>query len=141
MATSRTVDRDLLVFSIWAVLGFLGLAFLLEGLTRDSYLVSLIGIAVIVIAFVAHIIVNSVFSCGFTNGEVALGIGSFGVIVFVFIAGWFGGYMSMADFLSGITLFAVLTAGLFAYLSTRHGLRGAFSQFHIKPDHDGESGR
>ena len=46
MATSRTVDRDLLVFSIWAVLGFLGLAFLIEGLTRDSYLVSLIGIAV-----------------------------------------------------------------------------------------------
>ena len=139
MSSPKTVDRDLLVFSIWAVLGFLGAAFLLEGLTRDAYWVSLIGIAVIVAAFIAHIIVNAVFDTGFANGEVALGIGSFGLLAFVFIASWFTGDMSMPDFWSGLTLFSVLAAGLFVYLSTRHGLRGAFSRFHVNPHHDGES--
>ena len=32
-----------------------------------------------------------------------------------------------------MTLFGVLTAGFLAYLFTRHGLRGAFSRFHVKP--------
>jgi hypothetical protein len=130
------VERELLVFSIWTVLGFLGLAFLLEGLTRDSYPLALIGIALTVAGFVAHIIVNQLVGDGFRRGEAALGIAVFGVLALIFIAAWVGGELSMSDYISGLTLFGVLVVGLVAYLATRHGLRGAFSQFHFRPAQD-----
>ena len=79
-AIPTTSERDLLVFAIWAVLGFAGLCFLLEGFSRDAYLVSLAGIAAIVAGFAAHIVINAIFATGFRPGEAALGIGTFGVI-------------------------------------------------------------
>ena len=91
------------------------------------------GVAVIVLAFAAHIVVNGVFDTGFTHGETVLGIGSYGLLGLVFIAGTLFGDLSMADLYSGLTLFGVLAAGFLTYLATRHGLRGAFSRFHIKP--------
>ena len=137
MSKSATVERDLLVFSIWAVLGFGGLAFLLEGFYRDSYLVSSFGIAAIALGFVSHIIVNAIFDCGFKAGEAALGIGAFGVLALAFIIGWASGDLSQNDYWSGLTLFAVLGFGMPVYLSTRYGLRGAFSHFHHKPADSG----
>jgi hypothetical protein len=138
MAKPAMTERDLLVFSIWAVLGFGGLAFLLEGFSRDSYFVSLAGIAAIVSGFVAHIVVNAIFNCSFRPGEAALGIGTFGVLALAFIAGWASGGLSRMDYFSGLTLFAVLAFGLLAYLSTRYGMRGAFSRFHHKSTDDGK---
>jgi hypothetical protein len=138
MSKPAMIERDLLVFSIWAVLGFGGLAFLLEGFARDSYLISLAGIVAIVCGFVAHIIVNAIFRCGFRPGEAALGIGAFGVIALVFIVGWAAGDLSRIDYLSGLTLFAVLAFGFLAYLSTRYGLKGAFSRFHVRQADSGE---
>jgi hypothetical protein len=138
MSKPATVERDLLVFSIWAVLGFGGLAFLLEGFSRDSYITSFAGIAAIVVGFVAHIVVNAIFDCSFRPGEAALGIGTFGVLALAFIGGWATGGLSMSDYLSGLTLFAVLAFGLPVYLSTRYGLRGAFSRFHHKPADSGK---
>lgn len=138
MSKPAMIERDLLVFSIWAVLGFGGLAFLLEGFTRDSYLVSLAGTVAIVCGFVAHIIVNAIFRCTFRPGEAALGIAMFGVLAVMFIAGWLTGGLSQIDYLSGLTLFAVLAFGFLAYLSTRYGLKGAFSRFHHKHADGGE---
>ncbi|MCY0148610.1 hypothetical protein OEG84_13060 [Hoeflea sp. G2-23] len=141
MSAKPNTERDLLVFSIWAVLGFGGLAFLLEGFKRNSYLITLLGTAFIVAGFVAHIIVNGLYQQGFRSGETALGIGLFGVLTFTFIAGVFSGGMSMVDYYSGLTLFAVLVVGFIAYLSTRHGLRGAFSRFHVKTSVSGDGSR
>lgn len=127
------VERSILIFAIWAVLGFLGLGVFLEGLARDLWSLSALGVALIVAAFGAHIVVNGIFATGFTPGETALGIGAYGVLGLVFVAGAVGGEMTAADYYSGLTLFGVLAAGFLAYLLTRHGLRTAFSQFHIKP--------
>lgn len=134
MTTPSSTERGILVFSIWAALGFLGLGFLLEGFSQDRYLLSLTGILVLVAAFVAHIVANAIFRQGFTRGETALGIGGFGLLALVFIVGWFGGDMSMSDYYSGITLFGILAAGFLIYLATRYGTRGAFSRFHFHPD-------
>lgn len=127
------VERSILVFATWAVLGFLGLGLFLEGLMRDSVALSSLGVAGIVTAFVAHIVINGVFDTGFTPGETALGIGSYGLLGLVFVVGATTGETTMADFYSGLVFFGVLAAGFITYLSTRHGLRGAFSRFHIKP--------
>ncbi|MBC7283681.1 hypothetical protein [Hoeflea sp.] len=138
MSKPAMVERDLLVFSIWAVLGLGGLALLLEGFSRDSYLVSLAGTAALVAAFVAHMVVNAVFDCGFRPGEAALGISAFGALALAFIGGWAVGGLSPADYLSGLTLLATLAFGLPAYLATRYGLRGAFSRFHVRHADDGK---
>lgn len=138
MSKSAMIERDLLVFSIWAVLGFGGLAFLLEGFSRDSYIVSCAGIAAILAGFIAHMVVNAIFDGGFRPGEAALGVGVFGVLVLVFIGGWITDGLSTIDYWSGLTLFAVLAFGLPIYLSTRYGMRGAFSRFHLDPADDGK---
>lgn len=130
---SKPVERGILVFAIWATLGFLGLGIVLEGFSRDSWAISAAGVAALVTAFVAHMVANAVFRTGFTRGEAALGIGTYGLLGAVFLLGVVGGEMSMTDYYSGLTLFGVLAAGFLAYLTTRHGLRGAFSQFHIRP--------
>lgn len=130
---SKPVERSILVFAIWATLGFLGLGIVLEGFSRDSWAISAAGVATLVTAFIAHIVANAVFDTGFSRGEVVLGIGTYGLLGSVFLLGAATGEMSMADYYSGLTLFGVLAAGFLTYLTTRHGLRGAFSQFHIRP--------
>lgn len=132
------VERSILVFSAWAVLGFLGLGLLLEGLTRDSVTLSSLGVGGIVLAFVVHIVINGVFDTGFSPGETALGIGAYGLLGLVFVIGAITGETTMADFYSGLIFFGVLALGFLTYLFTRHGLRGAFSRFHVKPASLGE---
>jgi len=132
MPTSQLTERGILVFTIWACLGFLGLGILLEGFARDSWPVSACGVGVIVLAFVAHIIVNGVCDTGFSGGEAVLDVGIYGFLGLLFIAAALFGDLTMPDLYSGLTLFGMLAAGFLAYLATRHGLRGAFSRFHMK---------
>ncbi|MBL4646643.1 MAG: hypothetical protein JKY99_09340 [Rhizobiales bacterium] len=132
MADQYKIERNILVFSIWAVLGFLGLGLILEGLAQDHYFIALAGIGSVVAAFVAHIIVNAIFDQGFQPGEVALGLSVFGLMVLFFIVGWLTTDLSMSDYYTGITFFAALVVGFILYLSTRYGMRSAFSRFHVK---------
>lgn len=126
------VDRSILVFTIWGGPGFLGLGVFVEGMARDVWAVSAAGVAVIVAAFGAHVVVNAIHRTGFTRGETALGIGVYGALGLVFIASALAGGMTRADYHAGLTLFGALAVGLLAYLVTRHGLRGAFSRFHLE---------
>ena len=54
------------------------------------------------------------------------------------------GGTSAVDFYIGLTLFGSLVSGFLIYLVTRHGLRGAFSKFHVGAERDipfaGDSG-
>ncbi|WP_114011573.1 hypothetical protein [Cohaesibacter intestini] len=134
-------ERDLLVHANWAVLGLCGTAFLLEGFATDSFLLSLVGICVIVAGFIAHMVINAIAGTAFSSGETALGMGLFGIAILVFIAAWLQGALSMSDYWSGLALFAVLTVGLPVYMATRYGLRGAFSHFHKTHDPMGKAGK
>jgi hypothetical protein len=125
------VDRGILIFAIWAVFGFLGLGLFLEGMARDVWGLAAVGVGVVVLAFAGHIIVNGIFDTGFTPGETALGIGTYGLLGLLFVLGALQGGMTTADFHAGLTFFGVLLAGFLAYLFTRHSLRGAFSRFHV----------
>ena len=125
------LNRGILVFSIWGSLGVLGLCLFLEGMARDSWFVAAGGVVIIVAAFAAHIVVNALFGVGFSYGEATLGIGAYGLLALVFIAGALASDMTTIGYYSGLTLFGTLAAGFLLYLVTRHGLRGAFSQFHI----------
>lgn len=124
------MERGVLVFSTWTALGMLSLALFLEGLALNSYAIALAGVAALVAAFTAHIVINALFRTGYTRGETALGLSVFGVIVLLVVAGYGSGRLDEQDFLACLTLFAVLVVGFLGYLVTRHGLRGAYSSFH-----------
>ena len=49
-----SVDRGILVFAIWAVLGLLGLGVILEGFKLDVWAISAGGIATVMVALIAH---------------------------------------------------------------------------------------
>ncbi len=132
MATRASIERGLLVFSIWATAGFLGLGFWLEGLARDALTPACVGIAFMVAAFVAHIVVNAKFHQGFSRGEAALAIGLYGLMALLYVGARLQGGMSSAGTLSGLALFGVLAAGFIVYLAARYGVRGAFSRFHSR---------
>lgn len=138
--SGSSIERSILIFAIWAVLGFLGLGVFLEGIKTDIWLVSASGVSIIVVAFVAHIIVNGVFNAGFSAGETSLGLGAYGLLGLVFVLSATGSTMTPTDYYSGLTLFGVLALGFLAYLFTRHGLRGAFSRFHVRPKDKREEG-
>ena len=124
-------ERGLMVFAIWAALGTLGLMLIVEGFARDGYALALAGTVGIIAALGGHVIVNAVFSIGFTPGETALGLTAFGLLVLTFVLSVLVGDVSTSDFYAGLTLFAALTSAFVIYLITRHGLRGAFSRFHV----------
>ena len=126
------VERNLIVYANWAIFGIGGLCFVMEGLSRDVYLVSLIGVAAILAGIIGHLVINTVFRTAFTSGEAALGVGVFAIAALSFIGAWAVGDLSEQDYWSGLTLFGVLAAGLPVYLSTRYGFRGAFAQLGIK---------
>lgn len=128
------VERSILVFTIWASLGFLGLGIFLEGMARNLWALSTVGVGVIVATLVAHIIVNAMFKTGMSRGEATLGIGLYGFLGLVFIVSTLAGGMTPADYYAGLTLFGALAVGFLVYLVTRHGLRGAFSHFHNHPE-------
>lgn len=139
-ATQPHIDRSILVFAIWASLGFLGLGLFLEGMARDLWGLAAAGVGVILAAFVAHIVVNAIFDTGFSRGEAALGIGVYGILASVFIIAALSGGMTAADYYAGLTLLGALALGFPVYLVTRHGLRGAFSHFHARPrERDGSA--
>jgi len=129
--TEQKVERGIVVFCSWAVFGFIGLGFLLEGGARDSLLTGLVGVAGLVAGFVAHMIINFVFAQPFSLGETALGLGLFALGVLGFIAGWLDGALSRTDFYIGLSLLAVLVVGFLIYVTTRHGVRGAFDRFDV----------
>jgi hypothetical protein len=142
MSTRASAERTVLVFCIWAGPGFLGAGGLVEGFVRDSLPIALLGIGGICAAFIAHIVVNAVFGQGFSRAETALGIGGFGLFAALFVTAWVGGELSPTDYLSGLAAFFTLAMGFLVYLSTRYGMRGAFSRFHhTAPSGNGGNGR
>ncbi len=129
----QKVERGIVVFCNWAVFGFIGLGFLLEGGARDSFPVGLIGVAGIAAGFGGHVIINSLYRQPFTLGETALGLGLFVTVVLVFVAGWLGGELTVTEIYIGLTLLAVLVVGFLVYVTTRYGVRGAFNRFDVTP--------
>lgn len=134
---NRTIERSLLVFAAWTAIGTIGLLLIIEGFQRDDYWVAVAGTGCIVATFTAHIVINGVFGMGFSPGESVLGLTTFGFLVLLFVLSVLAGGVSPTDFHIGLTLFTVLIVGFVLYLVTRHGMRGAFSKFHVGAGRDG----
>ena len=63
LETEKKNERAVLVFCNWLVFGLIGLGFLLEGGSRENFLIGVIGIVGIIAGFVVHIIINHISTC------------------------------------------------------------------------------
>jgi hypothetical protein len=126
-------EHRLAVLTSWSLWGSFGTASVISAFAWDSYLVALCGYALLITGFVSHIIINWVYRTSFRNGEIVTGISLFGVCVLMFLASWlFDPDFTRVDVYSGLTGLAVTVAAFLAYLTTRYGLTGSFSMFHMR---------
>tara|TARA_R110002126_G_scaffold48195_3_gene134436 strand:+ start:4761 stop:5186 length:426 start_codon:yes stop_codon:yes gene_type:complete len=131
LSPTAKIEREVVVFSNWTIFGLVGLGFLLEGSTSDSFLVGTIGILAIIAGFSGHLIANHVFEQTFSKGEIALGLAVFALATLAFILTWLIAGLSQTTFLIGVATFFVTVVGLFVYLITRYGVGGAFRKFDV----------
>jgi DMSO/TMAO reductase YedYZ heme-binding membrane subunit len=133
MAGEASVESRIAVLTNWGFLGALGVGFVLSGFRSDSYLLGLLGFALLAAAFVAHLIINRIYAIEFAEGEIAAAFAIFGLALLGFVASWlFTPSFDRTQVELGLTGSALAVAGCFAYVVTRHGLKGSFSMFHIK---------
>jgi len=128
--TDRYVEHGIAVFANWGVFGVIAVGFLMEGITREAYLLSLVGVAATVAGFVGHLLVNTWFGLTFSRAEGGLGLAALGLVALVFTVSWLASGLAVTTVWTGLTLIAALIATGFLYLATRFGVRDAFSQYH-----------
>jgi hypothetical protein len=128
----RALDRHALVMAIWLAFGFVAAMLFEYGLAAGGWPSIAGGFASVVIAFIGHIIVNTVLGTSFTPKEVALGLVSylcalvaFGVAVLVSPA------FSAANFLAIILGLIALPVVVIFYMVTNFGVLGAFEAFDV----------
>ena len=136
MDTDRYVEHGIAVFANWGVFGAIAVGFLMEGISSEDYLLSLVGVAAAVAGFVGHLLVNAWFGLSFSRAEGSLGLASLGLVTFVFTVSWLASGLAVTTVWTGLTLIAALIATGFLYLATRFGVRGAFSQYHGRRERD-----
>jgi hypothetical protein len=133
MAEEASVESRIAVLTNWGFLGVFGVGFVLSGFRSDSYVLGLLGFALLAAAFVTHLIINRIYAIEFAQGEIAAALAIFGLALLGFVASWlFTPDFDPTQVGLGLTGSALAVAGCFAYLVTRHGLKGSFSMFHIK---------
>ena len=113
MISEQTIERRVLIFSLWMTLGTIGLCLVLQGLADDNFGFGIAGSATLAAGFIGHLIINSVFETAFTQGEVAFGTGFVTLTALLVVMG-------------------VLLLGVLTYLVVKYGVRGVFSRFHSR---------
>lgn len=79
MAGDESVESRIAVLTNWGFLGAFGVGFVLSGFRSDSYLLGLLGFALLAAAFVAHLIINRIYAIEFAEGEIAAAFAIFGL--------------------------------------------------------------
>lgn len=134
MAGEASVESRIAVLTNWGFFGAFGVGSVLSGFRSDSYLLGLLGFALLAAGFVAHLIINRIYAIEFAEGEIAAAaFAIFDVALLGFVASWlFTPNFDRTQVELGLTGSALAVVGCFAYVVTRHGLKGSFSMFHIK---------
>jgi hypothetical protein len=136
MTAIEQTEKRLAVVTNWSFFGSFGAGLVLSGFGDGDLALGLTGFAVLVLGFIAHVIINRLFSTGFSKGEIALGLIVFGISVLSFIGSWifdpnFGG----VNIIIGLAGFSAMVACLVIYVVTKFGLRGSFAMIHRLRNH------
>ena len=112
----------------WALLAALGLCCVLSGFAQADPVLGLLGFALFVAGFIAHVIINRIFGIGFSNPQVALGLTAFVLAAIAFVASCiFNPFFSHVDVFVGLAGFSALMACFIAYILINYGIRGSYA--------------
>lgn len=131
----EALDRHALVVTVWAGLGAAAAPLFHFGLGNGAAAFTLAGFAVLLAAFVSHVIVNAVYAAAFTPRELALGLVLYGAALLAFgFAVLLSPGFGERNFLATSLGFLVFGAAVVFYMVTRFGLRQVFEAFDVVRD-------
>lgn len=127
MTPADAQEHRLAVMTGWAFFGAFGICLILSGFAEESLLAGLSGFVVIIVGFIAHVIVNRIYATGFTQPQVALGLGAFTVGALCYIASvLFNSSFGETDVAIGLVGFAALASAFVIYIIVNYGVRGSY---------------
>ena len=120
-------EHRLAVMTGWAFFGSFGVCLILSGFAEHSLLAGLCGFAAVIVGFVAHVVINSIFRAGFTQPQIALGLGSYTAGVLCYIASLIvnPGFTEV-DVATGLVGFSALAATFVIYIVLNYGVLGSY---------------
>lgn len=131
MATVRETEKRLAVVTSWGLFGSFGLSFVLSGFADGQIAIGLLGFAIFVLGFIAHVIINQLYGTGFSRGEIVVGFLIFGISLLTFVGGWIlNPDVDNGAVLVGLAGFGAIITCFVVYLVSKFGLKGSFSMFH-----------
>lgn len=126
MNDTQLTERKLVVTTSWGFFGSFGVCLICSGFNAASLPAGLSGFALMVAGFVSHVIINHVFRIGFTEGEVAFGLGAYAVALLIFAVSWvLLPHFGFVEIVIGISGFTALSACFVFYMVASHGVRGS----------------
>ncbi len=126
------LDRHALVLALWLSFGFMALVLFRMGFAHDRWMFVAAGYAMIILAFIAHVLVNVVLHAAFKPKEIVLGLVFYGTGLVVFaLATILSPTFRAAQFLPVSLGFITLFAAVVLYMITWLGVRGAFNSFNV----------
>lgn len=127
MTSADAEEHRLAVMTAWAFFGAFGVCLILSGFAEQSPVAGLSGFATIILGFIAHVIVNRIYSAGFSQPQVALGLGGFTVGALCFIASvLFNPAFGETDVAIGLVGFTALASAFVIYIIINYGVRGSY---------------
>ena len=121
-------EHRLAIMTSWALWAGFGLCFVLSGFSGIDPVIGLIGFSCFVAGFISHVIINRIFSTGFTTPQVSLALVAFVVAVLGFVA------RSLSDpsfgeknVLVGLVGFSAIIACFVVYIMINYGIRGSYA--------------
>ena len=128
----QTLDRHALVVSIWGTAALIAATLFHYGLGKGGFIFILLAFAVVIAAFISHVIVSVALGADFTGRELALGLVlyaaalvAFGAAVIVSPA------FATRAFLPGSAGFLAVFAAFVFYIIVHSGVRRAFDAFDV----------
>ena len=130
MAERTDLEHRLAVTTSWAFFGAFAFCFIVDGFSAGLLAPGLLGFFLVIVAFVAHVIINWIFHTDFTAGEAALGLVVFVVAALSFIGSWiFDPKFGATNLMLGLAGFSAIVASFLFYMFARYGMSGSFTLF------------
>jgi len=121
-------EHRLAIMTSWALWAGFGLCAILSGFSRVDPVIGLVGFACFVGGFVSHVIINRIFSTGFTTPQVSLAMLAFVVAVLGFTAqALFDPSFGEKNILVGLVGFSAIIACFVVYVMINYGIRGSYA--------------
>lgn len=132
LTKTQALDRHVLVMTLWLSFGVVAVTLFHYGTSVGGALFIFAGFAMILCAFIGHIIVNAVLRSPFTRSELALGLVLYAAgLIALGLATLLGPAFRANAFLPACAGFLLIFASVIFYMIVQYGLRRSFDNFDV----------